>query len=270
MNPFSNANQVLDKPKSSTSNDAENQMNLFPQTETVEERPTEPSAAPFTPTEGSSAPFTPTEGSVAEQNTESVQTTPPPPVGQTDSPFGTPAGQNQFFGGGSSGTQQSPKYNIIDLFWLINQKLIDKTQIQPNEAHLLTIGYNASFGNLRMTFYGCNQNTFTPSSIILGNAKRITTANMYPEACIELLSKKDANQPIMLFERTIRNDNKWSPNQTTVIWAKNAIRIQTTDSQNVSSLFDITNWQVIAFEQAMLFMTRGKSWDMNMHSVFHK
>lgn len=201
----------------------------------------------------------------------------PPPVGAVsgnsqsgNSPFGTPAvpeGQTQFFSGGGT---SSPRYNIIDLYWLINQKLINKTQMAANEAHLLTIGYNASFGNMRMTFYTCDQNSFTPSSIILGNSKRIATANMYPEACLEVLSKKESNQSVMLFERVIRADNKWTPNQSSITWAPKAIRIQTIDQNNNTILFDLTAWHIAAFESALKFMITGKSWNMNMQSQFHK
>lgn len=274
MNPFSNANEVLDNSSKSGEvipnpgevipNPGEDeQMKLFQNTS---EKTTPPESATFNPSSENPAAFAP-----AENPNMNPPTSPPAMGGQSgETPFGTPtpSGQGQFFSG--SNQQVTPKYNIIDLFWLINQKLIDKKQMEQNEVHLLTLGYNASFGNLRMTFYTCNQNTFTPSSIILANAKRVTTVNMYPEACMELLSKKDTKQPITLFERTIRSDIKWSPNQTTIIWAPNAIRIQTTDPQNASSLFDITSWQVKAFEHSLKFMTTGKSWNMNMQSVFHK
>ena len=180
---------------------------------------------------------------------------------QNQQPFG--GGQQQQFGGGQQ-QQQTPKYHIIDMMWLINQKIIKKEQLQANERHILSVGTNASFGNMRMTFYDAGNNVFTPSSVIIANATRKTVANAYPEACNEILFNKENAKTVFLFERVIRANNSWTPNQTGITWAPNKITIQSMDSQNNQSLFEIVDWQVVAFEKALIFMTTGGGWIANL------
>ena len=188
--------------------------------------------------------------------------------GQEQQPFGGQQQQQQF--GGQQPQQQQSKYHIIDMLWLINQKIVKKEQLQQNERHLLSVGINASFGNMRMTFYDAGGNAFTPSSIIIANATRKTVANAYPEACNEVLSNKDNGKTTFLFERVIRADNRWVPNQTGITWTANKITIQSMDSQNNQSLFDIVDWQVEAFEKALRFMTTGGGWLASLQGTINR
>jgi hypothetical protein len=179
--------------------------------------------------------------------------------------------QNQQpFGGQQQSQPQQSKYHIIDMLWLINQKIIKKEQLQPNERHLLSVGINASFGNMRMTFYDAGNNVFTASSIIIANATRKTVANAYPEACNEILTNKDNGKTTFLFERVIRADNRWVPNQTGITWAPNKITIQSMDSQNNQSVFEIVDWQVDAFEKALRFMTTGGGWLASLQGTINR
>ena len=156
------------------------------------------------------------------------------------------------------------------MLWLINQKIIKKEQLQQNDRHLLSVGINASFGNMRMTFYDTENNVFTPSSIIIANATRKTVANAYPEACSEILFNKETGKAVFLFERVIRADNRWTPNQTSITWVPNKIIIQSMDSQNNQSLFEIVDWQIIAFEKVLTFMTTGGGWMANLQGTINR
>ena len=252
--------------------------------------PAQAAPAPFTPpaapAQAAQAPFTPpaasapqqpvqqpvqqTQGGVNMQNQQGGQ----PQFGQNtptfgggQQPFG--GGQQQQFGGGQQ-QHQTPKYYIIDMLWLINQKIIKKEQLQQNDRHLLSVGINASFGNMRMTFYDTENNVFTPSSIIIANATRKTVANAYPEACSEILFNKETGKAVFLFERVIRADNRWTPNQTSITWVPNKIIIQSMDSQNNQSLFEIVDWQIIAFEKVLTFMTTGGSWMANLQGTINR
>ena len=252
--------------------------------------PAQAAPAPFTPpaapAQAAQAPFTPpaasapqqpvqqpvqqTQGGVNMQNQQGGQ----PQFGQNTPTFG--GGQQPFGGGqqqqfgGEQQQHQTPKYYIIDMLWLINQKIIKKEQLQQNDRHLLSVGINASFGNMRMTFYDTENNVFTPSSIIIANATRKTVANAYPEACSEILFNKETGKAVFLFERVIRADNRWTPNQTSITWVPNKIIIQSMDSQNNQSLFEIVDWQIIAFEKVLTFMTTGGSWMANLQGTINR
>ena len=66
------------------------------------------------------------------------------------SPFGN-AAPDQFSGAppvNNYQPQEKTKYQILDMFWLLNPK-----QPAQTEAHFVVISYNISFGNLRISFF---------------------------------------------------------------------------------------------------------------------
>jgi len=99
---------------------------------------------------------------------------------------------------------EKQQYHIIDLFWLINRKLIYGQALDPSEAHIMTIGFNASFNNLRCTFLSANQNAITQTSIIIQNATRISGFNIYSEEALLLKAYQNSGTPIIIRERQFK------------------------------------------------------------------
>lgn len=86
-------------------------------------------------------------------------------------------------------TQHIPsnKYNIIDLFWLLNPKyqLVDK--INPNETHVVIISYNISFGNMRISLNNCKDNTLQKNLLYSKLLDRKTAVALFPTTVLRIL-----------------------------------------------------------------------------------
>jgi len=155
---------------------------------------------------------------------------------------------------------QQVKYVIVDFFWLINKKLIYHQQLEQGEAAILTVGYNASFNNLRFSFHGVTNETFTPSSITIQNTQRLAMCNIYSEQALDLLTKsKGTGAPVYSFERVIKSGN-WTPNKTIIVWNPDSIIIQTCDSNNNTYKFPCYEDQIYGLEKALEFMINGQAW----------
>jgi len=160
-------------------------------------------------------------------------------------------------------------YYIIDLFWLINRKIIYNQPLDQSEAHIMTIGFNASFNNLRCTLLSANQNAITPSSIIIQNANRLTGFNIYSEEALLLKTYQQSGSPIVIRERQIKSGTNWNPNITKVVWSKESILITSSDS-NKTVGFSLMQEQINAFEKSLEFMLNGSAWTLAMMSVLKR
>jgi hypothetical protein len=180
--------------------------------------------------------------------------------------FGGGGGQQQGFGGGG-GQQQGggSKYNITDLYWFVNRKLFSGGTLDQGEAGLMTIGFNASFGNLRLSLHGINNNSFTQSSIIMENCQRLAICNIHSEIAAQILASKGNGQPVQLLERVIKAGN-WTPNVSQITW-QTSVTVQSQDQQGNAHIFTMLDDQVTAFESALGFMIDGNAWVASLMSV---
>jgi len=165
---------------------------------------------------------------------------------------------------------EKQQYHIIDLFWLINRKLIYGQALDPSESHILTIGFNASFNNLRCTLLSANQNAITQTSIVIQNATRLSGFNIYSEEALLLKAYQNSGTPIIIRERQFKAGNTWSPNITKIIWNKESIVINTVDSSNKVCNFILVQDQIAGFEKALDFMLNGMAWILGMMGVLKK
>lgn len=205
------------------------------------------------------------------------------PQVQSQSIFEVPQGtvQNQSFGGGgfvptteittfpTANVEEKQQYHIIDLFWFINRKIIYNQKVDQGEAHIMTVGYNANFNNLRFGLLNNTNNAITPSSLIIQNATRLTGWNIYPEEAILLKAYQGSDQPLNLRERQIKSGG-WTPNQTQIIWGKDTILFKTKDSNGTILSFVLMQEQIIGFEKALEFMYNGTAWTLAMMSSIKK
>ena len=174
-------------------------------------------------------------------------------------------GQQQGFGGGGQQQSGGSKYNITDLYWFVNRKLFSGGTLDQGETGLMTIGFNASFGNLRLSLHGINNNSFTQSSIIMENCQRLAICNIHSEAAAQILASKGNGQPVQLLERVIKAGN-WTPNVSQITW-QTSVTVQSQDQQGNAHVFTLLDDQVTAFESALGFMIDGNAWVASLMSV---
>lgn len=157
------------------------------------------------------------------------------------------------------------KYNIVDLYWLINHKLFVNEKLNPNECQLLILGYNADFNNLRVAFLESNAKTFNESSILKYEAKQVTSINIFSEVAQQIIynTSKGRNAKISNFERifSANMSGDWKPNtsQIEIEIAKQEIVIRTTTNNKTYS-YTFLDWQLQAFLNALKFMVDGQAW----------
>lgn len=204
--------------------------------------------------------------------------------------FGSPEPDNPFDGGVSLFPTNNPtptqqpvsqqnsaqkeyikKYNIVDMYWLINQKLFNNEKLNKDEVALLTIGYNADFNNLRFVFYEANPKTFNETSILKHETKQITSVNIFSETAQKILfnvhSKKFKDE-FSNFERVFTassGTNDWKPNPTQIEMNIPSNIILKTKFNNAIYSFTFLDWQIQAFLNAMKFMTDGDAWKASLN-----
>jgi len=101
----------------------------------------------------------------------------------------------------TSGAQKSPfgnslpstspeqqKYQILNLFWLINPKAYSNAPLLDGEVHFTSISYNVNFGNLRIELGTMSNESIVGQMICLNKVNRILSATVYPTAMFQLVS----------------------------------------------------------------------------------
>lgn len=148
------------------------------------------------------------------------------------------------------------KYHIMDLFWMINEKICRNEQLEENEAQFVTISYNMDFGNLRINLYDIPDKAIQNNVVFNQSLKLKITATIYPSSCFQLIhSNYDCK--FMCIEQLLTDTQEpWQRERpVSVLSRKNEIiRLTVTDpkTQNVT-FFDFNNWQKKAFEEALQY-----------------
>lgn len=136
--------------------------------------------------------------------------------GGEDDPFASVgAGEPVFQTGGAPPRQQSGqlpqfqgkkepvKYNIVNMFWLVNPKIYTKEELLPNEVHFVTISFNIGFGNLRIEVCNMSNESVKDQLICLNKIQRITNGTIYPTAMFQLVCKLP---DVVCYEQIINYD----------------------------------------------------------------
>ena len=167
----------------------------------------------------------------------------------------------------SNGQQQesNPHNNyIIDMFWFVNKKLYANQSLEQNEAGLLTIGFNASFNNLRIGLYQLNGDSTTNSSIIIMNCTKLANFNIFPEHALQINSTEGQTN---IFERVIRGG--WQPNESVITKTNDIIKFESSYN-NTTFHYTLLDEQIIGFNKAMEFLTNGQSWLAGILGVINR
>jgi hypothetical protein len=206
------------------------------------------------------------------------------PSAEADTPFEFNSAEPEIINAVSAVSQSQPtptttaerpsytkKYNIVDMYWLINQKLFNQEKLEQNEASLLIIGYNADFNNLRVAFHEAGPKTFTEASVLKYETKQITTVNIFSETAQKVLyniQSKKYKDEISNFERIFTphsGSNDWKPNPSQIeMEIPKYIKLRT-KFNNTTYLFTFSDWQIQALLNAMKFMTDGNAWKASLN-----
>lgn len=90
--------------------------------------------------------------------------------------------------------RQKPKYNIMDLYWLISPYYRSQDyRFEENEAQLVIISYNMDFGNLRIALCRIPDIAIYNATIFLQKTKRLIAGTVYPVSCFRILHNYNKN-----------------------------------------------------------------------------
>ena len=172
-------------------------------------------------------------------------------------------GQNQY----NHNSEPRPKFNIIDMYWLLNPKMyMQGVQFDPGEVPMLILSYNADFNNVRLIFCDLTQNIDprTMTSINVGMFNRKTTVSIYPESAIQLLCAINSAAPVnvQICERVFSNNNNWQPNRTIAACSQQSVTI-TTQDQN-THMYTLSGYQLLALKSVLEFVTSGMAWGQHI------
>lgn len=117
-----------------------------------------------------------------------------------DDPFASiNSSEPTFQAGGSTPRANAPpafqtsdtksKYNIINMFWLINPKVYSQEAMLPNEVHFVTISFNINFGNLRVEVCNMSNDSIKDHLICLNKIQRLTNGTVYPSGMFQIVCK---------------------------------------------------------------------------------
>jgi len=156
--------------------------------------------------------------------------------------------------------KETPKYAIVDMFWLINQKFYKKIQPTQNEAHFVVISFNISFGNLRVSYFNLTNKSIQNNIVYLENLKRTVTGTIYPATAFNAFCSPRIS--IMCLEQLFRQipGATWQSERPVCKIEKNEAKLRFTiaDPKNGTYFFDFEDWQYHAFLKALEFTyTKG-------------
>lgn len=116
-------------------------------------------------------------------------TTPKPQsIPQSSTPVGATGGGNTFQTGNSTPAQAENKYQILNMFWMINPKAYNNGAFLDGEVHFTSISYNVNFGNLRVELANMTQESIVGQMICLNKVNRLVSATLYPTASFQIVS----------------------------------------------------------------------------------
>jgi len=169
---------------------------------------------------------------------------------------------NTIFNNNSNNTRPPMKYAMLDMFWLINEKLFNNEKLLNGESQICVIGFNASFGNLRVEFRSIKSDSFHGTAIVHTNCPKITSFNIYSEEAYKILYNRNINTEFFIIERLI-NVSNWIPNESYVKWNNpQQISFKTIDkTSNQTHWITLSVIQTEMVIKALEYMINGNAWN---------
>jgi hypothetical protein len=153
-------------------------------------------------------------------------------------------------------TEQTAKYKIFDLFWLINPKFYSQQQPIQSEAHVVIMSYNVDFGNLRISFFQLTKDSIQGNLIYFENLKRLVTGTVYPASAFNICNSPTLSMTCLeqLFKQI--QGATWQQERPKCVVEKSAeiIRFTINDPKYGNYFYDFKGWQYKAFLYACNFI----------------
>lgn len=162
-------------------------------------------------------------------------------------PFSTPTSNVQ---------NKSNKYQIVDIFWLLNQKYYNNDKpLQEHEAQFVVVSFNITFNNLRVSFFNLTQGSIQGNVAFLSKMQRTVSGTIYPASAFHVVNDIRISK-ICLEQLWQATGEAWQQNRPICKIEKNEkiIRLTIQDNQNGTYFYDFTGWQREAFIYACQFV----------------
>ena len=156
--------------------------------------------------------------------------------------------------------QTQKKYNMFDLFWLVDPNHFNKEFTYPtNMAHFTILSFNINFGNLRIVFYELPQNAVYNSTVFHDKLRLLSVGTIYPAACLRIIEPLKNNEPeaFICMEQLIKYGDDWEKERPILHIKKEidktTVNITSSDRQT-THYFEFTNYSKTALEHACNFV----------------
>lgn len=104
--------------------------------------------------------------------------------------------------------QSIKKYNIIDLFWLIDERTF--TEELPNHfADFVDISYNMDFGNLKITFCRLTEEAIDNHVVFRKSVKTLVSGTIYSSSAYRIMNSKDEISFVCMEQLINKTGESW-------------------------------------------------------------
>lgn len=145
------------------------------------------------------------------------------------------------------------KYNIIDLFWLVDDQVFaDISKLDQDQAHFMSIGYNMDFGNLRVTLCKLTKESIDNHVVYRQSMQTLVSGTIYPSSAFRILNSSESK--VVCIEQLInRTGEKWQEERPTVqINTKDNYECLITDPLSSRTYkYTFNEWQTKAFKHSL-------------------
>lgn len=149
-------------------------------------------------------------------------------------------------------TKPIRKYYIQQLFWICNPKCESGDNLSNNEAHFVSIDFNLSFNNLKISLYEFTEKSFDNHVLFINNNKLLISGTIYPINCLRALKSEEYN--FTCIEQLITQSNEpWEKERPMVVLEGNKDKIilyMYTANQKKMWYYEFVGWQKDALEMA--------------------
>jgi len=144
------------------------------------------------------------------------------------------------------------KYNIIDLFWLINEEIFDNPTIQ---VHFVDISYNMDFGNLKVTFFKVPEDAIDNHILYKNSLNLLVSGTIYPSSAFRFMNSNEND--ITCMEQLITKTNELWQKQRPMVHiekGKDEIKLTIYNHDGDQFTYNFIDWQKEAFEYSLKFI----------------
>lgn len=159
--------------------------------------------------------------------------------------------------------KQKQPYHIIDLYWMINPKINDISNLPIEEAHFCQVSFNIDFGNIKTTLFKIPNGALYGHILFLMSLQRLASGTIYPSSLFKLKYESTklqrGDQPIdftCLEQLIYKTDEAWQYNRPVCTFRINDnIKLTITDKNSGSYYYEFSGWQKEALIHAAEFAT---------------